>query len=155
MSTRPAGDGDSATGRPSTVMSSPGAARSPSLATRPARVTRPAAIHDSISRRDPRPAAASTFCRRSAFCAGGGGFGFGFGVGFRIGGAHARFSGRARLERERLGDFLERRELLERAQAEVVEELTRGRVKRRAARRLAMAYGVDPAASLQRLDDLR
>src|SRR5947207_13871200 len=104
MSTRPAGDGDSATGRPSTVMAAPGAARSPGLATRPATVTRPAAIHDSISRRDPRPAAASTFWRRSAFCAGGGGFGFGFGfgfgVGFRIGGAHARFSGRARLERE-------------------------------------------------------
>src|SRR5204863_1188975 len=138
-------------------MASPGAARSPSLATRPATVTRPAAIHDSISRRDPRPAAASTFWRRSAFCAGGGGFGFGFGfgVGFRIGGAHARFSGRARLERERLGDFLERRQLLERAQAEVVEELARGRVKRRAARRLAMAYRVDPAASLERLDDLR
>src|SRR3954469_17855743 len=103
-------------------MASPGPARSPSCATRPAMVTRPAAIQVSISRREPRPARASSFCKRSgcslAFGAGGGaGFGFGLGErfsfadGFRIGGAHTGFGGRARLERERLRDLLERRQL--------------------------------------------
>src|SRR3954454_7518045 len=166
MSTLPEAGAERATARPSTAIASLEAARSPSWATRPATLTRPAAIQVSISRREPRPARASSFCRRSGcslpFSAGGGadfGFGLGepfsFGDGFRIGGTHTGFSGRSRLECECLGDLLERRQLLERAQAKVVEELARGRVERRTAGRLAMAYRVDPAASLQRLDDLR
>src|SRR2546429_5964964 len=42
----------------------------------------------------------------------------------------------------------------QRAQPEIVEKLAGGGVKRRPARRLALAHGVDPAAVLQRLDDL-
>src|SRR5881396_1157044 len=72
MSTRPAALAVSLTGRPSTAISSPTVARSPSLAARPPTVTRPASIQDSISRREPRPAAASSFWSRSAFGAGGG-----------------------------------------------------------------------------------
>src|SRR6059058_4028480 len=124
MSTRPAGFGPSATVRPSTAISSPGRARSPNCARRPPIVTRPASIHDSISRREPKPAAARSFCRRSAFRAGGGaGLGVGFGGGFRVRGPGARLGGRDGFKRERLRDLLERRQLLERAQAEVVEEL--------------------------------
>ena len=46
-------------------MESEALARSPSFATFPLSVTRPASIHVSISRREPRPAAASSFCSRS------------------------------------------------------------------------------------------
>src|SRR5437016_1508567 len=148
MSTRPAALAVSLTGRPSTAISSPTVARSPSLAARPPTVTRPASIQDSISRREPRPAPASSFWSRSAFRSGGC---FGFGVG----GADAGFGGRDRLKLEGLGDFLERRQLLERAQAEVVEELAGRGVKGRTAGSLAMADDVDPVACLQRLDDLR
>jgi hypothetical protein len=49
------------TALPSTAMESRGEALSPSLATWPLTVTRPAAIQVSISRREPRPAAASSF----------------------------------------------------------------------------------------------
>jgi hypothetical protein len=59
------------------------------------------------------------------------------------------------LKLQSLRDFLERRQLLERAQPEVVEELSGGGVQRRAAGRLAVADHVDPAARLERLDDLR
>src|SRR5213592_2972135 len=38
---------------------------SPSVARRPSTVTRPAAINSSHARREPTPAVASTFCRRS------------------------------------------------------------------------------------------
>src|SRR5712671_3971948 len=151
MRTRPAAFNPRLTGRPSTATSSPGSARSPSLATRPPTVTRPASIQDSMVRREPRPAAASSFCSRSArFSASGTGGCFGFGVG----GTGAGFGGLDRLKLEGLGDFLERRQLLERAQAEVVEELAGGGVKRRAARRFAMADHVDPGAGFQALDDL-
>jgi len=46
-------------------------ARAPSATTAPLTLTRPAAIHSSISRREPRPAAARTFWTRSAVGAGG------------------------------------------------------------------------------------
>src|SRR5207244_3571001 len=147
MSTRPAALGPRLTRRPSTAISSPAAPRSPSLATRPPTVTRPASIQDSISRREPRPAPASSFWGRSAFRSGGC---FGFGVG----GADAGFGGRDRLKLEGLGDFLERRQLLERAQAEVVEELAGRGVKGRTAGSRAMADGAAPVARLQRLGHL-
>src|SRR5919201_1579768 len=116
MRSRPLPLAARSTGRPSTATASPGAARSPSLATRPRTVTRPASIHDSISRREPRPAAASSFWRRSAFGAGGGGgFGFGFGDAFGVGRPDARFSGRDGLKLQGLGDLLERRQLFQRA----------------------------------------
>src|SRR5690242_16980304 len=51
---------------PSTwMMSLTGSALSPSFATLPLTVTRRAAISSSLARRDPTPAAAITFCRRS------------------------------------------------------------------------------------------
>src|ERR671937_1083118 len=116
MSTRALAFGANSIERPSTAISSPGAARSPSCATRPPMVTRPAAIHDSISRREPRPAPARSFWRRSAFGAGGGGgFGFGFGDAFGVGRPDARFSGRDGLKLQGLGDLLERRQLFQRA----------------------------------------
>src|SRR3989442_6429777 len=101
MSPRPAALAVSLTGRPSTAISSPTVARSPSLAARPPTVTRPASIQDSISRREPRPAAASSFWSRSAFCAGGG-----FGLGFGVGGTGTRLGGRGGLKLEGPRDFL-------------------------------------------------
>src|SRR5258708_25964788 len=140
MRTRPAAFNPRLTGRPSTATSSPGSARSPSLATRPPTVTRPASIQDSMVRREPRPAAASSFCSRSArFSASGTGGCFGFGVG----GTGAGFGGLDRLKLEGLGDFLERRQLLERAQAEGGEERAGVGVKRRAAPRVALVRHVD------------
>src|SRR5262249_37657357 len=122
-----------------------------SFATRPWTVTRPASIQPSISRRDPSPAAARSFCRRSAVGAGGGGLlllaGF-FGTDSRFRG------GDAWLKSESLSDFRQRRQLFQRAQAEVVEETAGRGVERGASRRLAVADDVDPAARLQRLDDL-
>src|SRR6187401_2920208 len=53
------------TGLPSRRISSPGCALSPSFATWPRTLTRPALIQVSISRREPKPAAASSFCSRS------------------------------------------------------------------------------------------
>src|SRR5712672_4517589 len=50
---------------PSRRMSAPGSARSPSCTTCPASVTRPSRIHCSISRREPWPAVASSFCTLS------------------------------------------------------------------------------------------
>src|SRR5690349_19524858 len=117
MRTRPADLCASRTGLPSTTILSAGPARSPSLASAPLTAIRPASIHDSISRREPRPAAAKTFWSRSAFCAGGG---LGFGRVFVIGRSGACFGGRDWLKLQRLRDFLERRQLLEGAQAEVV-----------------------------------
>src|SRR2546425_1901687 len=134
------------------VIWSAGSARSPSLAVRPATQTRPASIQDSISRREPWPAAARSFCSRSprSLAVGSGGGLFRLGIGGSLPGVgHHRT-----LELKGLGDFLERRQLLQRAQPEVVEKLAGGGVKRWPARRLALAHGVDPAAVLQRLDDL-
>src|SRR5213083_139231 len=149
MSTRPAALAVSLTGRPSTAISSPTVARSPSLAARPPTVTRPASIQDSISRREPRPAAASSFWSRSAFCAGGG-----FGLGFGVGGTDTRLGGRDGLKLEGLRDFLEWRQLFQRAQAEVVEEFAGGGVQRRPAGRFAVPDDVDPAPGFERLHDL-
>jgi hypothetical protein len=64
--------GPIAIGFPSSSMESDGPARSPSLARRPFTLIRPAEIQISISRREPRPAAASSFWIRSAVGAGGG-----------------------------------------------------------------------------------
>src|SRR5687767_11543727 len=122
--TRPP-DGRS-TGFPSTTIESDGPARSPSLASWPLTVTRPAAIQVSISRREPSPAAASSFCNRSAVGAGSGAldlfFGFwlsDFGFGSRR--FHSgRFGSRHDLEVQGLGDLLERRQLFHRAQPEIV-----------------------------------
>ena len=58
--------GLSSSGLPSSSSVAPGAARSPSWTGRPCEVMRPAAIHVSISRREPKPAAASSFWIRSA-----------------------------------------------------------------------------------------
>src|SRR5688572_18412616 len=155
---------------PSRATRSEGRARSPSLATRPLTLTRPASIQASMPRREPSPAAASSFCSRSPSAGGsaagaGGALGFGLGAGFRPfssgGFGDARSSGRfggllgGGLKLESLRDFLERRQLLERAQPEVVEELPGGGIQRRPAGRLAVADHVDPAARLERLDDLR
>src|SRR5436189_4434150 len=95
-------------------------ARSPSFATRSPNVTRPASIQPSISRREPRPAAASSFCSRSPR---GSAVGAGGGFALLIGllGPDGRFRCGGRLKREGLGDFLERRQLFQRAQAEIVE----------------------------------
>src|SRR6185369_16162988 len=141
---------------PSTAMESEIRARSPSLATRPPSVTLPASIQPSICRREPRPAAASSFCSRSPR-----GSAVGSGGGFRLPCASFGFlagdggwRGGRRFKREGLGDFLKRRQLFQRAQPEVVEELACRGVERRAARRLAVADDVDPAAVLQRLDNL-
>jgi hypothetical protein len=51
---------------PSRQITAAGSTRSPSAATRPSTVSRPARIQPSISRLEPWPAAASTFCSRSA-----------------------------------------------------------------------------------------
>src|SRR2546430_11477214 len=134
------------------VVWSAGVARSPSLAVRPATQTRPGSIQDSISRREPWPAAARSFCSRSprGLAVGSGGGLFRLGIGGSLPGVGYRRT----LELKGPGDFLERRQLLQRAQPEIVEKLAGGGVKRRPARRLALAHGVDPAAVLQRLDDL-
>src|SRR5437879_6005736 len=51
---------------PSTSMRSvDGSIRRPRIATSPLTVTRPASIKASLARRDPKPARASTFCKRS------------------------------------------------------------------------------------------
>src|SRR5438874_11229873 len=112
------------TGLPSTAILSAAPARSPSLATEPLTVMRPASIQDSISRREPRPAAARTFWSRSAFCTGGS-------LGFGVGRADARFGGGDGLELQRLRDFLEGRQLFQRAQPEIVEGVPGGRIERR------------------------
>src|SRR6267378_2185848 len=151
MSTRPTDLAASLTGRPSTATSSVLVARSPSLATRPPAVTRPASIQDSISRREPRPAAASSFCSRSAFGAGGG---LGFCGGFGICRPDAGLCGRDGLKLEGLGNFFKWRQLFQRTQAEVVEEPARRGVEGGPARRLAVADDIDPAARFERLDDL-
>src|ERR1041385_761957 len=139
------------------VTISEGKARSPSFAILPPTATRPASIPPSISRRDPSPAAARSFCSRSAVgapdglavgpCGGLGSLrSVFFGTDSRFRGGGGWFKGKS------LGDFLERRQLLQRAQPEVVEELARRGVERRPARSFAVADDVDPAAILQRLD---
>src|SRR6185436_19591221 len=110
------------TSLPSRRTTSPGLARSPSFATCPRTVTRPAVIQVSISRRDPNPAAASSFCSRSpAGPPGLGGAAGGRRVGF-VGGLVGRGLGGRGLKLERAGDLLERRQLLQREQSQVVEE---------------------------------
>src|SRR5262245_48355503 len=131
------------TGLPSTRTASPGLALSPSLATSPFTVTRPAAIQPSISRREPRPAAASNFCSRSAVGASGGLFFL------RIFPDRGFRSRRNDFELEGLRDLCQRRQLLQRAQPEIVEELGGRRVQRRATRGLALPDDVDPAACLE------
>src|SRR5712671_6500798 len=152
-------DFESAIGLPSTVTTSPGVARSPSFARRAPTLTRPASIQVSISRREPRPAAARTFCSRSPCNAGSvarglaagasGGLAAGPGTGFfGLGGLGGRrflsFNdlGLRWGELEGLRDVRERRQLLQRTQAEVVEELPRGGVEGRPAGRFAMADGI-------------
>src|SRR5207253_242117 len=126
---------------------------SPSFAVRPPTVTRPASIHVSIARREPSPAAASSFCSRSPrgnASADGAGSGF-FGLGCGLGGV-LFFNGlrRGLVELQGFRDLFERRQLLEGSQAEIVQELAGRRVKRRAPRRLAVADCVNPAATLER-----
>src|SRR6185436_2281929 len=118
-------------------MMSEGRARAPNFAIFPETAIRPAAIQVSISRREPRPAAASSFCSRtpstdglSAGPAGsaagaGGALGFGLCAGFFARNSGRFDGGRIRplgcgLKLEGLRDLLERRQLLERAQPEVV-----------------------------------
>src|SRR4029077_9524707 len=131
MSTRPADLPASWTALPSTAIWSSAPARSPSLAIAPLTVTRPGSIQDSISRREPRPAAASSFWRRSAFGTGGS-------LRFRVGWEGARFRSGHGLELQRLRNFLQRRQLFQRAQPKIVEEFPGGGVERRPARRLAV-----------------
>src|SRR5882724_307455 len=149
MRTRPGDLPASRTGLPSTVILSTGPARSPSLATEPLTLMRPASIQDSISRREPRPAAARTFWSRSAFCTCPLAFSACGLLRFRVGWAGARFGGGDGLKLQRLRDFLEGRQLFQRAQPEVIEEFPGGRVERRPTRRLAVADDVDPAAGFQ------
>src|SRR3954462_8129839 len=122
MRMRPAGFAVSTTGLPSTAITSSEPPRAPSLASAPLTVTRPASIQDSVSCPEPRPAAARTFWIRSAFGAGGL-------LRFRVGWADARFRGGYRLELQRLRDFLERRQLFQRGQSQVVEEFPRRRIE--------------------------
>src|SRR5258706_8151045 len=139
---------------------------------RPSTATRPASIQDSISRREPRPAAASSFSSLSprgstavlagltaafagsaaalAGLAAGSGAGFrffrsfgGFVADFRFGGRGLGGGGGFNLEG--LGDFFERRQLLQRAQAQVVQELAGGGVKRKAGPRLPPGRRGGPA----------
>src|SRR6266850_2578447 len=141
------------TGFPSTAISSPGPARAPRLATAPLTLTRPAAIQVSISRRDPRPAAARIFWMRSP---GSAACGLAVGAGSlarlvvldRTGLGFADLLDGRGLKLKGRGDLLERRQLLERAQPEVVEEARRRGVERRPAGGLAVADDVDPAAVL-------
>src|SRR6185295_11255986 len=133
---------------PSSSIKSPGAARSPSFATRPRTMTRPAVIQVSICLREPKPAAASSFCSRSpvkSACAAGGWCSRFVGGGL----------GRRGFKLEGPGDFLQRRQLLQREEPEVIEEGLGRRVEGGPARRIPMADDIDPAAALQRLDDLR
>src|SRR5579862_7423477 len=95
---------------PSRRIRSPGLARSPSFAVWPRTVTRPAVIQVSISLREPKPAAASSLCSRSAL------------LGAVCGGFVGGGLGGRRLKLQRPGDFLQRRQLLQRAQTEVIEK---------------------------------
>src|SRR6478752_9175487 len=139
MRTRAAEAAESVRVLPSREIASPARARSPSLAVLPPTPTRPASIQVSISRREPKPAAASSFCSRSApaggSAAGAGALGCGLGAGFALGSGgfgftrrSGRFGGRCVgwFKLEGLRDLLERRELLERTQPEVVEEFLGG-----------------------------
>src|SRR5512134_2834579 len=99
--------------RPSTLTRSDWATRWPSVAGASLTVTRPAPIHDSMSRREPSPERARTFCSFSdagAACSGGGG------DGGRVGGGVERVLGRVarrnlggRGELEALADLFKRR----------------------------------------------
>src|SRR5512132_512993 len=104
---------------PSRRIESPGLARSPSFATWPRTVTRPAEIQPSISLREPKPAAASSFCSRSpagtaeasaaaalALLAGGWRGGF-------VGGLLSNLRGSRWFKLERPGDLLKGRQLLQ------------------------------------------
>src|SRR5512139_4324504 len=113
------------TGLPSRRTVSPGSARSPSFATCPRTVTRPALIQVSISRREPKPAAASSFWILSPAGLLEGGAGGDGGLLGRFIRRRLRGGG---LELQRARDLLQRRQLLERAQAQIVEEGLRGRV---------------------------
>src|SRR5258706_13416593 len=101
------------TGLPSTVIASPGTARSPSFAVLPLTATRPASTQPSIARREPRPAAARTFCSRSA-CGAGSVLLLGLAVGRTEGGvAFVSLRSAGRFELEGFGDFFKRRQLLQ------------------------------------------
>src|SRR5256885_15694854 len=105
-----------------------GSTLSPSVAVCPSTVTRPAAMSSSQARREPTPAAARTFCRRSSVV--------GIGDLVRVVGQERR----------------ERRQFLDAVQAELLQEQGRGAVQERAALRLAAAL-LDKAAGCQRADD--
>src|SRR4051794_37255644 len=116
---------------PSRATRSSGPTRCPSVAARPLTVMRPAAISASMSRREPCPARASALCSRSAGARGplrGALLGLG-----GLAGLGGRRSGRLGLrELKGFSDLFERRQLLQRAQPEVVEELLGGREQGRA-----------------------
>src|SRR5256885_2476425 len=134
------------------VIWSAGSARSPSLAVRPATQTRPASIQDSISRREPWPAAARSFCSRSprGLAVGSGGGLFRLGIGGSLPGVGYRRA----LELKGSGDFLERRQLLQRVQPAIVEQLAGGGLKRRPALRLPLAHAVHHDTCVHHLDGL-
>lgn len=100
---------------PSSARTSNAVARSPSLAVWPFTDRRPASIQPSISRREPRPAAASSFCSRSAGRSGGLLFVLSCGLGRLVAdGGFCRFGAGGRgLQLEGLGDFFKRRQLLQ------------------------------------------
>src|SRR6266508_3390024 len=111
-----------ATRSPSTEISAAsGSTLSPSVATCPSTVTRPAAISSSQARREPTPAAASTFCSRS-----------GLGISDLV-----HVVGQERCER---------RKLVEAVQAELFQEQRGGPVQERPGLRLAAALLDQPAA---------
>src|SRR5204862_548813 len=95
---------------------------------------------------------ARSFCSRSprGLAVGSGGGLFRLGIGGSLPGVgHHRT-----LELKGSGDFLERRQLLQRAQPEIVEKLAGGGVKRRPARRLALAHVVDQPLELRYAEGL-
>src|SRR5512134_4084506 len=124
--------------RPSTLTRSADETRWPSVAGASFTVTRPAPIHTSMSRREPRPERARTFWSFSVGVGGAamrrsGGGGDGRSPGLLVDrvvgrGGRRGFAGRGQLEA--LADFFKGRQLLQRAQAEVVEEFPGGCVER-------------------------
>src|SRR5882672_7485278 len=141
-------------GFPSTRTRSRGPTRWPKAARAPLTLTRPAAIAASIARREPAPERARTFCSFSA-----GPVLDGAGLGRLCGGLVAALSGlfgrRLRVGRGDLREIkgfdyvFQRRQLFERAQAQVVQEGLGGAIQGRTPRHFLMPEHLDPVALLE------
>src|SRR5260221_7135640 len=157
--------------------SSPGPPFCPTPAGSRFTVMRPATIMSSIARREPNPHEARTLCSRCGslkissvdrLCFGGGrlsliAFSARFGCAIvseertregecRLGGLGGGIRHLQKVGGIELGEW---RQFREGAEAEVIEESLRRRVKRRASRRFAMADDFHPLPVLERLDDVR